>query len=144
MRKRHRARTPASRPEGKNELKFLSQLAESYSVVGVYSSNFKRTMETAQPLAKKNQLEIHNEIHPMNYAGLWSDIEKKYSGKTVFVVGHSNTVPGFINHVLGDKQVAQIQEKDYSNLFVLSVGPKGKKLESFKFEPGQTLKLQNQ
>ena len=50
---------------------------------------------------------------------------RKHAGKTVLVVGHSNTVPSIIA-ALGAEKPAPICDLEYDNLYVVTIGPRGK------------------
>ena len=41
-------------------------------------------------------------------------------GKTVLVVGHSNTTPQFVNAILGTKQYTDIQDDNNVNLYIVT------------------------
>lgn len=90
----------------------------------VYSTNYKRTQQTAQPLADKNQLEV------LSYDAnkLFSeDFQKATRGKTVMVVGHSNTTPQFANAILGEKKYDDLDDSENGGLFIVHVYPNGTK-----------------
>ena len=88
----------------------------------VYSTDYNRTIQTATPLAKQNQLEILK-YDPTN---LWSeDFQKDTKGKTVMVVGHSNTTPQFANAILGQKQYDDIDDSENGALFIIQVQENG-------------------
>lgn len=84
----------------------------------VYSTNYNRTKLTAKPTADANKLPI-----------LIYDPGKMYSesfqyntkGKNVLVVGHSNTTPAFVNKILGGETYKQIDDKNNSNLYIVTI-----------------------
>jgi 2,3-bisphosphoglycerate-dependent phosphoglycerate mutase len=91
----------------------------------VYSTDYKRTKATAKPTALKNNLDLIL-YHPRNI-----DIEKfkkETVGKTVLIVGHSNTIPGFVNQLIGEKKYPQIEDDNNGNLYIVELG------ESFKID----------
>ena len=84
----------------------------------IYSTNYHRTMETATPIAKDHQLFI-KEYNPNElYTG---DFKKETQGKTVLVVGHSNTTPALANKIKGQNTFESIDEKIHGNLYLLQV-----------------------
>jgi broad specificity phosphatase PhoE len=89
----------------------------------VYSTNYHRTKETATPTAKANELEITyydpRNINPKEFMD-------QTKGKTVLIVGHSNTTPMFTNALLGEKKYDQISEDNNSNLYIVTVTEKDK------------------
>jgi broad specificity phosphatase PhoE len=42
-------------------------------------------------------------------------------GKTVLVVGHSNTTPVFANKILGEKKYKNMDDKDNSSLYIVTM-----------------------
>ena len=84
----------------------------------VYSTNYKRTIETAKPTAKANNLEIKL-YDPRKIFD--EEFQKNTKGKTVLVVGHSNTTPFFANKILGENKYSEIDESNYTNLYIVTV-----------------------
>jgi 2,3-bisphosphoglycerate-dependent phosphoglycerate mutase len=84
----------------------------------VYSTNYKRTVSTAKPTAIEKDLEVqfYNPREPYSV-----DFRKATSGKTVLVVGHSNTTPQFVNAIIGENKYPQIQDDNNSNLYVVTL-----------------------
>ncbi len=86
----------------------------------VYSTNYNRTRETAQPIAKANSLEI--EIYEPN--NLYDqEFQKKTKGKTVLIVGHSNTTPAFVNAILKNEKYEDLPDDENAKLFIVTVSP---------------------
>ena len=84
----------------------------------VYSTDYKRTQQTASPTATSKDLTI-NSYDPRNLFDEKFKIETK--GKTALIVGHSNTTPAFVNTVLGKKKYQQIDDLDNGKLFIVSI-----------------------
>ena len=84
----------------------------------VYSTDYNRTKETAAPTAKANNLEL-SIYDPRHIDG--EAFMKRNKGKTVLVVGHSNTTPMFANAILGDKTYEQMDDNDNGSLFIVSI-----------------------
>ena len=87
-------------------------------VTKIYSTNYKRTYNTVKPLASEKNIEI------LFYSP--SDIEydefiKSNIGDTTLVVGHSNTIPGFVNELIDYEYYQQIDDFNNSNLYVVSI-----------------------
>ena len=87
-------------------------------VTKIYSTNYKRTYNTVKPLASEKNIEI------FFYSP--SDIEydefiKSNIGDTTLVVGHSNTIPGFVNELIDYEYYQQIDDFNNSNLYVVSI-----------------------
>lgn len=84
----------------------------------VYSSNYHRTIETVQPTADKNNLEIS--IYNPNAIDSEAFI-KNNEGKNVLIVGHSNTIPAFVNAVIGQEKYADIDDSNNGNLYIVTI-----------------------
>lgn len=84
----------------------------------VYSTDLNRTIETAIPLVLDRGLSI-NKYDPNQ---LYNDtFKKRNTGKTVLVVGHSNTTPILANKILGKEYYSEIDESIHSNLYILQI-----------------------
>ena len=84
----------------------------------IYSTNYYRTLETVMPISKKIKKEIliYNPSK-INYNKFLLD--NKYS--KVLVVGHSNTIPGFVNGLIKKEIYSQIDDRNNSNLYIVKV-----------------------
>ncbi len=93
----------------------------------VYSTNYNRTKQTAQPTAEKQGLEV--QIYDPRQ--LFSEaFANKTKGQTVLVVGHSNTTPAFVNAVLGTKKYENIDDNNNANLYIVTISPSGEKADT--------------
>lgn len=85
----------------------------------VYSTEYHRTIETAQPTATKNNLEII--LYDPNNIDSPEIFLNETKGKTVLVVGHSNTTPAFVNAILGKKKYENMDDDNNSNLYIVTI-----------------------
>ena len=84
----------------------------------VYCTDYNRTKQTASPTAKKNNLELYL----YNPRDMYNDVFKyNTKGKTVLIVGHSNTTPFFANKILGENKYKQIEDNNNNNLYIVTV-----------------------
>lgn len=88
----------------------------------VYSTDYNRTRNTAKPTAEKNGLDIT--IYDPRNIDVKTFLETT-KGKTVLVVGHSNTTPMFVNSILGTKKYQSIDETNNANLYIVTVSSSG-------------------
>lgn len=84
----------------------------------VYSTNYNRTIQTAKPTSEAKKLEIQFYNPRKMYDSIF---QKETVGKTVLVVGHSNTTPFFANKILGKDTYKQINDDNNSNLYIITV-----------------------
>ena len=99
------------------------QLRDADVVAGIdaiYSTPFRRTQETAQPIADALDLPI-NTYDPADTEAVLERILKEHKGKIILVVGHSNTVPVLIANLGASKKVPPIQEDEYDNIYLISI-----------------------
>ena len=84
----------------------------------VYSTDYNRTKQTATPTAKSKELTLLF-YNPRTLFD--EEFQKATKGKTVLVVGHSNTTPNFANAILGSKKYDQIDDHNNANLYIVTV-----------------------
>lgn len=84
----------------------------------IYATDFNRTLETGQPTAAKNGLEIITYNVSTSYDEAFKTATQ---GKTVLVIGHSNTIPDFVNAVIGHKKYDEIDDAINGNLYILTI-----------------------
>jgi phosphohistidine phosphatase SixA len=89
----------------------------------VYSTDYNRTKETATPTAKANNVEV-SFYDPRNMNP--KEFMEKTKGKTVLIVGHSNTTPTFTNGLLGEKKYDAIDHNNNANLYIVTVNKDSK------------------
>lgn len=105
---------------GKQRADRWSSVLKNVKFDAVYSTDYHRTIETAQPIANSNNKSI-TKYDPgainANVAGFVKDTK----GKKVLVVGHSNTTPAFVNAILGQKKYQDMDDSDNGLLFIVTV-----------------------
>ncbi|MFM1754350.1 MAG: hypothetical protein RLZZ236_1289 [Bacteroidota bacterium] len=85
---------------------------------GVYSTDFNRTLQTIQPIVADNNrlLKIYNPK--------MMDVEafkKETHGKTILIVGHSNTIPNMVNQIIKENKYTDIEENQFGNLYIVTL-----------------------
>jgi len=99
------------------------QLVDADVIAGVdaiYSTPFRRTEETVQPVASALNLPI-NSYDAANTGTIMDEIVRQHKGEIVLVVGHSNTVPELIGNMGASKKVPPIDENEYDNIYIVSI-----------------------
>ena len=84
----------------------------------IFVSTYLRTQQTAQPTANAKVLPLIT-YRPDTTAGFVSHL-KKIKGKSVLVIGHSDTVPDIVLG-LSDRPVAPIADDVFDNLYIIKV-----------------------
>lgn len=119
---------PALTPAGQQRAQALLEVAGSAGVSAIYTTQYRRTHETAQPLADKLGVPVTEraisagaEAHATE---LTREILAQHRGETVLVVEHSNTLPSILAE-LARVQIPQLGDNEYDRLFVVVVPPSG-------------------
>ncbi|HEX6704413.1 MAG TPA: phosphoglycerate mutase family protein [Albitalea sp.] len=108
---------------GAARAKRLAAMFGHAGIATIYVTEFVRTSETAQPLARQ----IGRKpvvIAKADLPGLIARLHASHSTQRVMVVGHADTLPEILT-ALGHPKQVQIKPYDYGNVFV--VVPNGKK-----------------
>ena len=103
--------------EGRIRADVLADTLTGKKISGVYSTNYKRTHQTAAPTAmiKMREIQVYSDGNKL----LDSLITRKKKG--YLVVGHSNTIPAMLKHIGLTPSIETIPEDDYDNLFVVKI-----------------------
>ena len=84
----------------------------------IYSTNYKRTLETVKPIEEAiGWTAILYSPSNIDY----KNFVLSNKGEIVLVVGHSNTIPGFVNELINDQVYSQIDDLNNSNLYIVSL-----------------------
>ena len=84
----------------------------------IYSTDYNRTKLTAKPTATSKNLTILLYNPNTMYSEAFQNNTK---GKTVLVVGHSNTTNVFANKILGIEKYKEIKDNNNSNLYIVTI-----------------------
>lgn len=112
-------RNPDLTAEGEARAERWKEYFVDKNIDAVYSTDYLRTMKTAEPTAAANNLEI-KEYDPSQLNS--TEFKMATKGKNVVVVGHSNTTPNFANAALGEESTFKpIDESEYYHLYHVTV-----------------------
>ncbi|NQU87970.1 MAG: histidine phosphatase family protein [Mariniphaga sp.] len=95
-----------------------AEIFRNVSFDAIYSTNYIRTKETVKPTANKQNIEL-TIYHPININ--YGEFKTHTHGKTVLVVGHSNTIPAFVNKLINADKYEMIEENNNSNLYIVQI-----------------------
>jgi phosphohistidine phosphatase SixA len=115
---------------GKLRAEALARLLQSAGVKGIYTSQFQRTRQTGEPLAKRLGLTVSpvplsvkpsnpREVSDESIRELTKKVEA-HAGEALLIVGHTNSVPDVIK-ALGGDVVPKMDESKFDDLFVVTV-----------------------
>lgn len=103
--------------QGHQRANNLASYLADKKIQAIYSSDFKRTQQTAKPLADK----LGQKVISYNPRELQAIADKVLGSKqNVLVVGHSNTTP-MLAFLLGGDAVSDIDESEYDRIYKLTV-----------------------
>jgi phosphohistidine phosphatase SixA len=115
---------------GKARAEALARLLQGAGVKGIYTSQFQRTQQTAEPLAKRlgvTASPVPLSVKPSNPREVSEEsvreLTKKveaHAGEALLIVGHTNSIPDVIR-ALGGDAVPKIDESKFDDLFVVTV-----------------------
>ena len=116
---------PALTPEGVERAGALVPATRHLALAAVYSTQYVRTRETARPAAEAAGVTVT--VRPVDgrtaatYApDLAAHLLAQHAGRTVLVVGHSNTVPAIVKALSG-RDVGTIPDERYGDLFTVII-----------------------
>jgi 2,3-bisphosphoglycerate-dependent phosphoglycerate mutase len=118
---------------GTERAKELARVLTAVKIDAIYTTQFRRTQDTAAPIATALSITpvVHN-AGPTYAADLAKRILAENRGQTVLVVGHSNSTINLIKALGAD--AAPMPESEYDNLYVLTeVGGAATKVVALRF-----------
>ncbi len=122
-------RDPSLSAAGQQRARDLSAVLRDARVTVIYTTHYKRTRQTAEPYAQEHGISIvERPISAANSAtyarDLAQEIRTRSAGKSVLVVGHSNTVPDIVRALSG-ADIPAMTEAEYDHIFVVVIPASG-------------------
>ena len=110
-------RDPALTETGKQRAGKWAEILGQEPIAAVFSTDTTRTRDTAKPIAARHGLDVQlysaNDVNHRNFLAA-------NRGRSVVVVGHSNTIPGFVNGLIQNDKYQDLDETQYSNLYIVT------------------------
>ncbi len=126
---------PPLKKEGVTRSQELARILSTANIKAIYTSQFLRTKQTAEPLTAKSGASVTALTLKPNPANLRLIAEESTAevvnkilqrpGESTLVIGHSNWIPDVIK-ALGGDVVPTIDEQKFDDLFIVTVYGKGK------------------
>lgn len=117
------ATDPGLSPDGRERARVLRDMLRSVDLTAIYSTKYRRTIDTVTPCAESHKLNV--EVRDPDMKSLAEEILVKQKDGTVLVAGHTNTVPALIK-ALGIDMEIDVADVEYDNLFIVSVDGDGR------------------
>lgn len=123
---RHAERVPGSGDPplsdvGQARAADLADIGKLTGISAIVTTQLQRTRQTAAPLAealKITPVVVPTQQDLAKHAAEVAAAVRQQAGKTILVVGHSNTVPGIVA-ALGGPKIADLCEPEYDSLITL-------------------------
>lgn len=115
-----KAKDPKLTGAGLRRASDLSTTLEKEDMAAIFSTHYTRNLQTAEPIAKRTGKKI-TVYDPTNMTDLVTTVKNQYNGKTVLIVGHSNTVLPMVRAFGGNTIVGEIKDTEYRYLFKLVI-----------------------
>ena len=98
--------------------KMLSQAQPVRAIDAIFTSEFRRTQQSATPLSETLALPL-NVIPSATWTSLPRRITREHRGEYVFVTGSTSTVPALVEALSG--QSVTLREDEYDAMFIVFV-----------------------
>jgi broad specificity phosphatase PhoE len=108
-------------PTGEDQAKRLAHVLKDVGINAIYTTQFKRTIQTAAPLADSLKLKLLA-YEQTDVDGVVKEIQQKHPKDVVMVVGHRSTVPRILKQFGASEPVA-LESSEYDSLFILTLPP---------------------
>lgn len=116
------ARDPDLTPEGRVRADQLAKVLADTKITRIHSSNYKRTLQTAAPLAEALGLEVQL-YDPRDLPAMAARL--KAAGGSHLVVGHSNTTPQLTELLGGEPHTPIVEATEYDRLYIVNLAEDG-------------------
>lgn len=105
--------------EGRGRAENLAKRIKGYRVGAVYSTDYRRTRETAEPSAKRRgkEIKIYN---AKNQQVLVNEILGSKT-KRFLIIGHSNTIPPLANLLMKKELFKNLDEGEFGTIWVIKL-----------------------
>jgi broad specificity phosphatase PhoE len=104
--------------QGQKRADALAHILKDSQITSVFVTEFKRTQETATPIARAAHVNLT--VVPANDIGALVEKLRALNGNAL-VVGHGNTIPDLLK-ALGIATPVSILDDDYTEIFTVLVG----------------------
>lgn len=110
--------------EGKVRAMALKKFLKKEKISAVFSTNYKRTMQTAAPIAQHNGIPVKT-YEAKDPDALVKLVKSDFTDKEILVVGHSNTILEMVKAFGLQTPVDKLNDDDYDLVFIVTLYKNG-------------------
>jgi len=107
---------PPLTQEGEIRAERLAHVLKSFDISAVYSTDYQRTRDTANPIANASEVDV--QLYDPR-SDMIIDALSSHNGN-ILIVGHSNSTPTLCNRIIGKEKYQKLDESVYTQLFIIS------------------------
>ncbi|MEO8794178.1 MAG: histidine phosphatase family protein [Daejeonella sp.] len=115
---------PELNETGKRRAKDLAAELKKETFAAVFSTNYKRTLQTAAPVAQRSGLPVLT-YKPDDFKNLAELVKSEYHNKKILIVGHSNTILEIAKAFGTDVEIEKLNDDDYDLLIKITINNNG-------------------
>lgn len=115
---------PELSAEGRDRAVALNSFLRKEKLSAVYSTRYKRTTQTAAPVAQRNGVPVKT-YDANDPAGIAKLIKADFRNQKVLIVGHSNTILELVKAFGETPPVDKLNDDDYDLIFTIITNKKG-------------------
>jgi phosphohistidine phosphatase SixA len=120
--KQNVAEDPRLNEDGRLRAARLADLLADAGLTSIHSTDYRRTRETAQAVARRLGLEVKL-YDPAEPGKLLDELQE--AGGRHLLIGHSNTVPDMVARLGGEPYGAIDEEGEYDRLYIVTLDEGG-------------------
>lgn len=117
--------------KGIRRAKVWAKYFEPIKIDNIYMTKYIRTKQTISPVAQQKSIPPivydPNTVYSENFL-------KDTEGKSVLVVGHSNTIPYLVNKLIKEERFKEMDDNDNATLFKVTINGNDRKVETITVE----------
>ncbi len=109
---------PILTPEGRERAKNLASVLDSIPISTIFSTSYKRNLQTVMPLAADKGVDI--QIYERDsWSSLLDTLPSSFAGQSLLICGHGDQIFEMIQYLGVQTDRNQLDKNEYDKLFIL-------------------------